>query len=91
MKSALACTEVGSAGVLAKVLIEARQQDAEGWVEREQVLGELGITANHLNVLVFRLRKLFGDMGFANAPSTVQRQRGRMRIGCPNVRLEESA
>lgn len=83
--------EVGSAGVLAKVLIQARQHDAEGWIEREKVLGELGITANHLNVLVFRLRKLFGDMGFANAPSTVQRQRGRMRIGCPNVRLEESA
>lgn len=83
--------EVGSAGVLAKVLIEARQQDTEGWIERERVLTQLGITANHLNVLVFRLRKLFGDMGFANAPSTVQRQRGRMRIGCPNVRLEESA
>lgn len=59
----------------------------DGWLARRQVLETLSISANHLNVVVHRIRQHFADAGFTDGAHIVERQRGRIRLGCARVRL----
>ncbi|MEM6291004.1 MAG: FHA domain-containing protein [Myxococcota bacterium] len=88
-RGAVASYELGSTAAFFALLIHARLQSPEGWLDRSQVLRTLGVNGSHLNVLVFRLRRLFTDAGFADAAHIVERQRTRMRLGSSHVHIDE--
>ena len=88
-RGATASYELGSTATFFTLLIQARLDSPEGWIDRSNVLDALGVNGSHLNVLVFRLRRLFSDAGFADAAAVVQRQRMRMRLGSTRVRFED--
>ncbi len=72
------------------VLARRRLADAEakhpesscGWIDKDELLDALGVTANQLNIDIFRLRKQFGALGFADAAHIVER-----RVSTKELRL----
>lgn len=77
----------GAAARLVMHLAQARASDGEGWVEREQLLDTLRVSANHMNVTVYRLRQQFAAEGFTDAPMIVARRGREIRLGGLSVSI----
>ena len=75
----------GAAARLVVHLARARVADGEGWLDREQVLDSLRVSANHMNVTVYRLRQQFAAEGFTDAPMIVARRGREIRLGGASV------
>jgi hypothetical protein len=76
---------LGSTSGVMRALAQARASDEQGWVERGALLHQLTVSANHLNVMVFRLRRQFADAGFGDSASIIERDRSRLRLGTNRV------
>jgi hypothetical protein len=80
---------------LALVLCEHRLKERDrgvsepGWLEVEQLLKMIPdyTSPAHVNVEICRLRQLFHDAGFQDAPGIVERRRGRLRFGTDRAEI----
>jgi hypothetical protein len=76
---------------LARVRLEDRAQGVdpaeEGWIHREQLSARMGLEENHVNIMIFRLRRQLADLGVTDAANVVERRArsGMLRIGSPSV------
>ena len=74
--------DVGAAGPMLEYLGRARSRDeAGGWVERDELLSALSMRANHMNVLVYRLRQQLAGLGFQDARDIINRKGRLLRLG----------
>jgi hypothetical protein len=67
---------------------QARVGDA-GWLDLEDLLRMVPEyhSPSHLNVEIFRLRRLLCEAGIEDAPAIVQRRRGQIRFGTDRVKI----
>ncbi len=91
--------DLGTRNSFYLLLILARKKlaDAEhaggdpGWItvsELLRMLPDYG-SPEHLNVDVYRLRRLLARAGVADAPSIIERFDGQVRLGCSNFVVEQ--
>jgi hypothetical protein len=81
---------------LALVLARVRQRDAErgapdpGWLDVDALLTMIPEyqTAIHVNVDVYRLRRLLAAANLVDPDGVVERQPGRLRIGVDRIKVE---
>lgn len=57
----------------------------QGWIDNEELAGQLGVESTHLNILIFRARKQVAESCLLHLDSIelVERRRGKLRFGCP--------
>jgi hypothetical protein len=78
--------------ILARHRLDDRTQpgDQSGWVDNEALLKMMPEYTgdSHLNVDIYRLRKLLHDAGLFDAPRIIERRRGQVRLGTDRVELD---
>jgi hypothetical protein len=98
VRSGLGEKDLGERGgfYLALVLCEHRLKERDrgvsdpGWLEVDQLLKMVPdyTCPSHVNVEICRLRQLFHDAGFQDAPAIVERRRGQLRFGTDRAEIQ---
>lgn len=68
---------------------QGMSEDEAGWRDTDSLAERLGITGEQINLLVFRARRYFESIDFADAAHIIERKprHRRLRIGLPAVQL----
>ncbi|HEY8946643.1 MAG TPA: FHA domain-containing protein [Polyangiaceae bacterium] len=61
-----------------------------GWVERHDLERMLRQTQQHINLAVWRARRQFAEVGFADANNVVERRGSELRLGPLQIEIERS-
>lgn len=73
----------------AEEALRGYDQTSQGWIDNEQLTRDLGVEMSHINILIFRARKQFGQHleSLLETDNLVERGKGRMRFGCSRLRI----
>lgn len=67
-----------------------RPVDQQGWIHQDDLIHQLGCTAEHLYLVIHRLRRQIAKAGISDAADIVERREGtrRLRIGVADLTIE---